>query len=127
MPRPASQAKFAFAFILLSNSIIACSSSSKTSQPELESLLKTRLGTHYTISYNTSNSYALCRQSRTDDHANRSFKYLVVKISDRTVTHEGSFKNGYVKWVDDKSIEVGTSGMDEKIDKKVIPVEGQKS
>lgn len=127
MPALAPLSKFAFASILFSIAIIACSSSSKTSQADLDDLVKNRLGSHYTISYNHSKSYALCQQSSGGDHMNRSFKYLVVKISDRSVTNEGSFKNGYVKWVDDKSIEVGASGMDEKIEKKVIQVEAQKS
>jgi hypothetical protein len=127
MPRPASLTKLVFASFLFSISVLACCSSSKTAHTDLDAFVKNRLGNHYTISYNNSNSYALCQQSRTDDHANRSFKYLVLKVSDRSVINEGLFKNGYVKWVDDKSIEVGTAGKDEKIDKKVIQVEGQKS
>ena len=58
---------------------------------------------------------------------NRTFKFIVVKISEKEIVSEGSFKNGYVKWVDDKSIEVASAGEDEKLDKRVIVVEDQKS
>lgn len=58
---------------------------------------------------------------------NRAFKFIVVNISEKKVVREGSFKNGYVKWVDDKSIEVASAGADEKLDKQVILVEDQKS
>lgn len=58
---------------------------------------------------------------------NRSFKFIVIKISEKKIVREGSFKNGYVKWVDDKSIEVASAGADEKLEKQVIVVEDQKS
>jgi hypothetical protein len=124
MPKPASSAKLAFGFILISTSFFACGSSSKASQAELDSLVTSRLGAHYTISYNQANTYALCQQSPSADHMNRSYKFIVVKVIDRTVVNEGSFKNGYVKWIDDRSVEVASGGLDKKT---VITVGGQKS
>lgn len=128
MPKPASQPTIAFAIIFtFFAAVLACSSSSKTSQTNIDEIVKNRLGNQYTVAYNSSRSYALCQQSPAGDHVNRTFKYVVVKMSDHNVTKEGSFRNGYVKWIDDTAIEVGTSGTDEKIEKEVIRVEAQKS
>ena len=127
MPKPAAPANVAFVMLLIFTSIVACSSSSKTAQAELDSLVKTKLGSHYTIAYNVSKTYALCQQSPGGDRMNRSYKFIVVKIADRKIVKEGSFKNGYVKWSEDNSIEVGSAGRDEKIDKRTIQIEEQKS
>ena len=127
MPKPAALTEVALACSLMLLSLVACSSASKTSHPELDQIVKSKLGKHYTISYNQSHTFALCQQSPSNDHMNRSFKFIVVKASNHTITNEGDFKNGYVKWIDDQSIEVGNAGADEKIDRQIILVEKQKS
>ncbi len=125
MPLPASLCRHAFVFVAVA--LIACGSTNQTAQTGLDAFVKSRLGAHYTISYNSSRSYALCQQSGSADHINRIFKFLVVKTSNNALAKEGSFRNGYVKWVSDTAIEVSTSGLDEKTEKKIIDIEEQKS
>ena len=126
MPKPAATAKLLFSCILVL-AVAACSSTAQTSQGDLSSIVKAKLGSHYSTHHNQSNSFALYQQSPGGDHMNRSFKFIVIKISEKKIVREGSFKNGYVKWVDDKSIEVASAGADEKLEKQVIVVEDQKS
>jgi hypothetical protein len=126
MPKPATTAKLVLSCVLFL-AVAACSSAAQTAQADLSSIVKAKLGSHYTSHNNQSNSYALYQQSPNGDHMNRAFKFIVVNISEKKVVREGSFKNGYVKWVDDKSIEVASAGADEKLDKQVILVEDQKS
>lgn len=105
---------------------IGCASRGATKQ-SLEAKIKSKLGTGYTVSYNEPKTYALYQQSRVNDHANRSFKYLVVNLSDSKIISEGSFRNGYVKWIDNNSIEIGSATKGELVQKRVIKVNNQKS
>jgi hypothetical protein len=107
--------------------LVACGSATRASQKDLDGLAQSRLGSHYTITYNASKAYAICEQTPSGDHINRKFKFIVVETSSNTIVKEGSFRNGYVKWIDEHSIEVSSSGLDEKQDRQVINVKGQKS
>jgi hypothetical protein len=114
--------------MLMAVSVSGCSSSTRPSHGTLDTLVKSKLGSRYTIQHNESKQYALCQQKTSDtDHAYRSFKFIVVKLSDNTIAAEGSFKNGYVKWIDGESIEVSSSGADEKRLTKVLKINGQQS
>lgn len=128
MPKPVSLCQSVFILILILISVPGCSSNARITQRDLDSVVKTKLGSAYAISYNESKLFVLCQQTgSTGDHAQRTFKFIVVKVSDNTIKNEGSFRNGYVKWVDDKSIEVSSAGMDEKSQTKIITINDQQS
>lgn len=93
----------------------------------LNSTVKAKLKEPYEISYNKSQTYALCQQARTADHMERRFNFIVVRLSDNKIIVEGSFRMGYVQWIDDDSIEVLNSSSpavrdDEKGEKKIIDI-----
>lgn len=90
-----------------------------------KSAVKAKLGEPYEVSYNKSQTYALCQQARSGDHIQRRFNYIIVRLADNKVIKEGSFRMGYVKWLDEDSIEVSSSNAsaakdNEKATKKEI-------
>jgi hypothetical protein len=89
-------------------SFTGCKASEKSLQSaeKLEKSVSPKLGKHFIITYNSSKTHALCEQERDGDHSNRIFRYVVVKVADNTIVHEGSFRQGYVRWNDSKSLEV---------------------
>jgi hypothetical protein len=105
-----------------------CSATENSGKPEaaFERTVKKQLGTQYVVSYNTTKTHALCQQTRSEDHSQRNFRYIVIKLSNNKVIHEGLFRMGYVRWVNDQSIEVLNSSVsrkDEKAnDKKIINI-----
>lgn len=110
-----------FVLIFLSG----CKSVSQPSENKnnLEALVQQELGQHYTITKNTLNTLALCQQKRTGDHLLQKLNYIVVRIADNRIVDRGSYQNGHVKWIDDKSIEVlnGTRPGTE-LKKKIITI-----
>jgi hypothetical protein len=91
---------------------------------KLEDVVSDRLGKKYELAYNASKTYALCQQQREADHPQRNFNYVVVRLADQQIVHEGSFRLGHVKWRDDTSIEVFNSSIrDEQGEKKIISID----
>lgn len=128
MLNPALPYRLLLGYLLIAVAVLGCSSTTLPSQQSLDAVAKSTLGSNYTTTYNESKQYALCQQkSSNNDHALRSFKFIVVKLADNTITEQGSFKNGYAKWIDDKSIEVSSSGVDEKRSTKILNVSSQES
>jgi hypothetical protein len=128
MPKPVAIYHWACIVILISLSVPGCSSGSKIPKENLDAIAKSKLGSAFTIKYNESKTFALCEQVMgAGDHSQRSFKFIVVRVSDNSVTNEGSFRNGHVKWISDSSIEVRSSGLDEKSQTKIIPINDQQS
>jgi hypothetical protein len=96
---------------------------------DISSIVNELLGENNDITYNKPKTFALCQQERSGDHAARRFKYIVVRMADMEIVHEGSFRLGYVKWVTDDSIEVldtGHTSSDEPVEKKVIKLDSLK-
>lgn len=91
-----------------------------------ENIASTKLGKDISVSYNESNTLALYQQKPGEaDHALRTYKYLVIRLSDNAIVHEGSFRAGYVKWADNTSVEVYSQNdlkSEKDSDKKIIPV-----
>lgn len=84
-----------------------------------------KLGAANKIELNASGDYALCQQKPEADHSRRSFKYIVVRVSDNSIVREGYFNLGYVKWYNEDSIEVYSfsgPGKEERGSKKIINV-----
>jgi hypothetical protein len=72
----------------------------------LQAVADETLGIDNTIELNMSESYALCYQTPSADHARKKYRYIVVALPNLSVIHEGIFSMGSVKWADDESIEV---------------------
>lgn len=92
---------------------------------DLDSLAAQKLGDANEIQLNASGDFALCQQKPKADHPHRSFKYIVVRVSDNSIVTEGYFNSGYVKWYNADSIEVySVSGAvkSESGSKKIINV-----
>lgn len=83
------------------------------------------LGAENIIELNGSKTFALCQQKREADHFRRKFRYMVVRISDNAIVHKGIFSLGYVKWLNNDSIEVfsgSKAAKEESGTKKIINV-----
>jgi hypothetical protein len=125
MPNRASTTIVGF-LLLLPIFVFGCAPT-KGTQLSNEDQVKSILGSTYTVSFNDSKKFALYQQARVNDHVNRSFKYVVLRISDNKIVKQGSFRNGYVKWINDTSIEIASAGKGETFDKNVVNVENQTS
>ena len=68
----------------------------------IEEIAQAELGKDFSIEYNGSGSYALCHQKETSGVN----KYILVLLADKKITHRGQFRPGYIKWIDNNSIEV---------------------
>jgi hypothetical protein len=112
--------------LLVSICLPSCIASNQKDQEKRVpvAVVQARLGKHYLVTYNRSESFALCQQKQEADHLKRKFKYLVVRLSDNAIVHEGDFQMGSVHWHDDKSIEVSGAARitDESGNKKIIEI-----
>ena len=91
---------------------------------DLETWADEILGSGNIISLNETRTFALCYQDPSGDHALRKYKYLVVRLADRTIVREGIFRIGSVGWAGDESIEVisSSTSVREGSTKKIIHV-----
>ena len=118
---------FTIVLFLVSITLWSCRSIEKnTDQPkELVSLVKRTLGAENVIEINGIKTHALCQQKREADHLRRKIRYMVVRIADNAIVHEGIFSMGYVKWLNNESVEVysgSNAGKEENSTKKIINV-----
>jgi hypothetical protein len=116
-----------FTLLLISVSITLsqCSASQTAGRNDLDSVALKALGKKYEMEFNESRSMVLCRQIIGDDHAGKTYKYIVIQLADHSVVHKGDYQYGYVKWVSDNSLEVsnrtmGSSDAPEGSNKKII-------
>jgi len=122
----ASLEAFTIFLLLLSMASAGCRGSQSTQGPEpgLQELTDEILGPGNTIELNDTKTFALCEQNHSADHARRIYQYIVVRLEDHSIAHEGDFRMGYVKWMGPESIEVvsGSSSAKEGSTKKIIHV-----
>jgi hypothetical protein len=107
---PSKIVSLAFTVLLLFVSIAfeqcRAGSQKQGENSSLDATIKSRIGNDFVIDFNKSKSYALCYQKAGDDHSQRTFQFIVVRLSDNRIVNEGTFRMGYVKWVDEGTIEV---------------------
>lgn len=90
--------------------IIAFSCKSRaTGVASFVKLAEVELGKNFSSQFNAEKSYVLCKQSRTNDHVNSSFKYCVIDVRSNQIAHKGSYQSGSVKWIDSDNIQVTTT------------------
>jgi len=94
--------------LLVSITLSGCGASkqSNNQNADLQAFVDNVLGKENIIEFNETKSFALCQQKPGIDHARRHYRYIVVRVKDNTAVDEGVFSMGYVKWLDDSSIEV---------------------
>lgn len=83
-----------------------CQAERHQAKTKIISIADHNLGKSNMIEYNSSKTFALCIQTTTDSHVARKYKFIVIKVSDGTIVYRGSFSLGYVKWLNDNSLEI---------------------
>ena len=113
---------------LLSFLLLCCKASHSNDQSagkDLHSIVQPYVGNAYQTDYNVTKQYALCQEKRQGDAAARKFKYVIVRLSDFKIIHQGTFQMGHVRWINDDAIEVQTNpdgAVSESSEKKIINV-----
>jgi hypothetical protein len=111
---------------IVSIMLCGCSFRSAAQRNDLNSVAESYLGKNYKVDYNTSQTLALCQQTPAGDHAGRKYKYIVIRSSDNHVVLSETYRAGYVKWLDDHSLEVysatDVSSDSGPSDKKILKV-----
>jgi hypothetical protein len=111
---------------IVSIMLYGCSARSAVQRKDLNSVAESYLGKNYKVEYNASQTLALCQQIPAGDHVGRKYKYIVIRSTDNHVVRSETFRSGYVKWLDDHSLEVysanETSSDSGPTDKKILKV-----
>jgi hypothetical protein len=93
--------------------------------PDLQTVVDQALGSPNQITFNENGTFALCQQKPETNHARRLYRFVVIRVRDNAIVREGAFSMGYVKWINNKSIEVysgSTSRSGTDGSKKIIHV-----
>jgi hypothetical protein len=112
MPSKALSLMLTILLVLVSITCDCCRAANNDQQTRnspLEDLIKARIGNDFVVDFNMRKTHALCYQKHSDDHAQRTMQYIVVRLSDTKEVANGTFKMGYVKWKDNETIEVLTT------------------
>lgn len=116
---------FCFGFLI---TIVSCRSAdsqksavpaNENSSSDLGSILKMKLGPDPIAEENESQTLILYKE-QPGGHVKKNYKFIVVRKSDNSIIHEGSYQMGYVKWNDDSSLELTSAGADDRPEKKFI-------
>lgn len=99
---------FTIMFLLVSMALVSCRGTAGRAdqKQELSRVAGKTLGPENVCEANASGTFALCQQKPGADHSRRQYRFAVVRLSDMAIVHEGTFGMGYVKWLDDASIEL---------------------
>lgn len=111
--------------LVLSIALSGCRTTrGRAHQSDIRIIADGKLGPESIIEPNTTGTLALCQQKPWADHARRQYRFIVIRLNDNTIVREGRFSLGYVKWLDDDSIEVlsRSSPSDEDGTKQIIHV-----
>jgi hypothetical protein len=94
------------AALLLICFLTQCKTNNAQSSKAFKKVVVSKVGDNYETVPNQRKSYALVQSKDSIDTA-ASVKYAVIRISDNEVVLDGKYnRGGYVKWKDDKTVEV---------------------
>ena len=81
--------------------------SQHTATPRLDSLVQQKFGENVIRELSPKKTYVLYKQSG-DTVVNEKIaqKYAVYRLKDEQLSIEGTYSRGYVKWMDDKKLEI---------------------
>lgn len=113
--------------LLLITILVSCRSSTTGTDRDttLKKLAHEAVGRENTIEFNSSETFALCQEQAGGSHARKQYRFVVIRLKDMAIVYKGTFAMGYVKWLDNDSIEVfsgSPSLKEEGSSKKIIPV-----
>jgi len=114
-----------FVILVLSIALSGCRTTRERAHyDDVQAIADGKLGRENIIELNSTETLALCQQKPGADHARKQYRFIVIRLKDNTVVHEGRYSMGYVKWLDDDSIEVlsRSSPSDEDSAKQIIHV-----
>lgn len=111
-------------------SFTSCNATNASGRNELTSIAESELDRDYLITFNTSETFALCIEKPQDDHAGKKYKYVVVDLTHHTILNKGVYQYGYVKWADNESLEIYSlknfASDKAKSDKVIVTVNNRK-
>ena len=90
-----------YRFLLIFVFVLQSCGSAKDSK--LQEFISKKLGKS-TLEYNTSKEFVLCYEN--EGNASEVYKYLIIRIRDQLIVEEGTFRPGYIKWINDDEIEI---------------------
>jgi len=126
LPLVGNRHPFTIILLLVSMTLSGCRASQNApdQDTDLKGTAEKTLGKENIIVLNESGTFALCRQKPGLDHARRQYRFVVIRLKDNAIVHDGTFSMGYVKWLDDQSIEVvsGSPSLKEGGTKEIIHV-----
>ena len=122
--------KCAHYYIILSASFLfsECQSTKGVAIPDsVINVAESQLGKPCEFFYNAERTHVLSYSSQSNQMAKRT-KFLVIRVDNGEVVESGSFRPGYIKWIDNKTLELLDApevvGLDDSIDnyKKTIVI-----
>ena len=110
-------------FFILVFILAGCASHNAMDQDDtVEKIADEVLGDDPSITLNGSGTFALCQQKPGADHARRQYRFIVIRLIDKAVVYEGTFRMGYIAWRDDDAIEVVSESWKVGSTKRIIRV-----
>jgi hypothetical protein len=108
--------------------LISCRGSKNGTDQDttLKKIASEAVGPENNIEFNNSETFALCQENAGASHARKQYRFVVVRLKDLAIVRKGTFAMGYVKWLDNDSIEVysGSPALKEAgSSKKIIHVD----
>lgn len=86
---------------------LACTLSCKSQKANSLQIIHEKIGEEAVIQYNEGQQFALVKQNIESPQANfYSTNYLILEVETNTVLQEGKVRNGYIKWIDNETVEV---------------------
>jgi hypothetical protein len=87
-------------------SLSNCKSQNKFKAASLDSLATARLGTSQFKEFNASKTHVLYKETEDTISYQHPVKYVIFRVNDSHKELEGRFSRGYIKWLDDRKIEI---------------------
>lgn len=85
---------------------VQCRGSQPTQNESLESVAEKSINGPFEIIKNQAGTMALAVEKPASAHISKEYKFAVIAVADNKVIRSGTFQQGYVKWIDNDSIEV---------------------
>ncbi|MDH4090960.1 MAG: hypothetical protein OEV74_10545 [Cyclobacteriaceae bacterium] len=87
--------------------LTTCGSSNFAQAPHssIKQQIQSQVGENFVTKYNASGSYALITPKQAPENIETNMHFLVLRLADSAVVKDGSYLRGYVKWVDDETLE----------------------
>jgi hypothetical protein len=96
-----------FLFLLIGTFMLSnCKSQNQLKTTSLDSIANSQLGMSAIKEFNPSKTHVIYKETEDTISYQRPIKYIIFRISDNHKELEGRFSRGYIKWLDDRKIEI---------------------